>query len=88
MKYSVRYSERAVKELTKLDRPIALMIYAWVTKNLEGTSYPRQHGKALTGKYSGYWRYRVGSYRLIAEIVENEVRIDIIKVGHRSKIYG
>mgnify|MGYP001790223778 FL=1 len=29
---------------------------------------PKQRGKALTGNLKGLWRYRVGSYRIVAEI--------------------
>jgi mRNA interferase RelE/StbE len=28
---------------------------------------PRLLGKALTGGYAGYWRYRVGDYRIICD---------------------
>lgn len=63
------------------------MIKAWIEKNLVGCENPRQHGKGLTANHSGRWRYRIGDYRLIAEIIENEVIILILNIGHRSDIY-
>ncbi|WP_320129405.1 type II toxin-antitoxin system RelE/ParE family toxin [uncultured Sphaerochaeta sp.] len=48
---------------------------------------PGQHGKGLTAKRSGQWRYRVGNYSLIAEIQEERVVIIILNVGHRREIY-
>ena len=67
-KYEVKFSEAAIKELKKLDKPTATMIKLWVIQNLENTINPRQHGKSLTANYSGKWRYRVGNYRLLADL--------------------
>ena len=85
--YSVEYSERAIKELKKLNRYTRQMIYAWISKNLVGCENPRQHGKGLTANRSGQWRYRIGDYRLICEIKDNELVILALSVGHRREIY-
>ena len=87
MTYTVRYAKAALKSLRKLDRPIAAMLYAWVGKNLVGCTDPRAHGKALTANRSGLWRYRVGDYRLIAQIDDSAVTILMLEIGHRSSIY-
>jgi len=85
--YSVIYSEKAVKALQKLDKYTAAMLYGWIDKNLAECSNPRIQGKALAYEKKEYWRYRVGSYRLIADIQDNLIRIEIINVGHRREIY-
>ncbi len=87
MSYRVEFTAAAVKELKKLDRATAAMITGWVRKNLEGCDDPRRHGKGLTANRSGQWRYRVGDYRLLAEIQESKIVILILHVGHRSEIY-
>lgn len=87
MRYTVRFTQRAKKDLKKLDRCTAALILGWVRKNLENCENPRIHGKALTANRSGQWRYRVGDYRLLAEIEENTVTILIVNVGHRREIY-
>lgn len=87
MTYHVVFTKAALKELKKLDRQTAAMITGWVRKNLEGCEDPRQHGKGLTANRSGQWRYRVGDYRLLAEIQDDKIVILILKVGHRSEIY-
>ena len=84
--YSVTYSDKAVKALLKLDRYTVAMIYGWIDKNLEGCDNPRIHGKALDYKFKGYWRYRIGDYRLIADIQDNILNIEIIRAGHRREI--
>lgn len=85
--YRVEYSERSIKELKKLDRYTRQMIYAWIGKNLVGCENPRKQGKGLTANRSGQWRYRIGDYRLICEIKDNELVILALSVGHRREVY-
>ena len=85
--YSVRLSESAKKDLKKIDKLQAKIIVAWLRKNLEGCENPRQHGKPLGYNRKGEWRYRVGSYRLIADIQDSIVTIEIVNVGHRREVY-
>lgn len=87
MSYKVIFTEQSKKELSKLDKSTMRLILAWIRKNLEGCSDPRQHGKGLTGNHSGQWRYRVGDYRLIAEIEDEKITIIILTVGHRRDVY-
>ena len=87
MSYHVEFTETARRELKKLDRYMAAMILGWIRKHLEGCADPRQHGKGLTANHCGEWRYRIGDYRLLAEIQDNRILILILRVGHRSEIY-
>ena len=87
MGYEVRYSESAKKELRKIDRHRAQIIIAWIEKNLIGCENPRLYGKPLGYDRKGDWRYRVGLYRIIADIQDNIVTIEIVAVGHRREIY-
>ncbi|NLP47492.1 MAG: type II toxin-antitoxin system RelE/ParE family toxin [Clostridiales bacterium] len=86
--YHVFFEKNAEKYLRKMDPTQQKILIAWVAKNLENTKNPRAHGQPLKGVLKDYWRYRVGDYRLIAEIDDNEIRIIIIKIGHRRDIYG
>ena len=88
MNYSVEFSRMALRQLKKLDKPTAALILGWIRKNLEGCSDPRLHGKGLTADRSGQWRYRVGDYRLIAEIEDERLVILMLNVGHRRDIYS
>ncbi len=78
---------QAQKQLKKMDRNQARIIVAWIRKNLEGTTNPRQFGKGLVGNRSGEWRYRIGNYRILANINESDIVIEIFSIGHRSIIY-
>jgi mRNA interferase RelE/StbE len=87
MPYEVLYSEHALKALKKMDKHQAGIIVAWIEKNLVGCTNPHLYGKALTGGLQGYWRYRIGVQRIIAEIKDAVLVIEIINAGHRKDIY-
>ena len=85
--YSVEYSATAVKQLSKMDTATRKLIRAWIEKNLVGCTDPRAHGKGLTGDKSGKWRYRIGNYRILAQIYDDRLVIHVFKVGHRRDVY-
>lgn len=87
MKYTVKTTPRFDKEFKKLDKYTMKMIKSWINKNLVGCENPRLHGKGLTSNRSGQWRYRIGDYRLICSIEENELVILALSVGHRRDVY-
>lgn len=57
-------------------------------KNIERSENPRLHGKGLIENRTGQWRYRIGDYRVICEIKDDEIIVLILDVGHRRNIYG
>ena len=87
MKYQVVFTEKAKKQLKKLDKHISSLILGWLEKNTQNCENPRIHGKGLVENKSGQWRYRVGDYRIICEIQDNEVIILVLEIGHRKEIY-
>ena len=87
MKYDVEYSKIAMNTIKKMDSSTSKLIRTWIEKNLINTENPRIKGKALTGDLKGLWHYRVGDYRILADIQGNKIGILILDMGHRSKIY-
>ncbi|BDR52262.1 plasmid stabilization system protein [Bombiscardovia nodaiensis] len=87
MNFSVTYTKQALKQLRKLDAFTRATILQWIDKNLEGTPEPRGHGKGLSANRAGLWRYRVGDYRILATINDQEITIVVLSVGHRSSVY-
>ena len=87
LKYTVETTERFEKEFKRLDRYTQRMLKSWIEKNLVGCENPRAKGKGLTANRSGQWSYRIGDYRLICLIQDNELVILALTVGHRSDVY-
>lgn len=86
-RYKVKISNKAKKQLKKIDRHDALIIKLWIEKHLIGTTNPYMYGKALKGNLGELWRYRVGKYRILSKINDDIVEIEIVKVGHRKEVY-
>lgn len=88
MGFKVAFTKEALKSLKKLDKGIARLIMSWIRKNLEGCTDPRAHGKGLVANRSGQWRYRIGDYRLLCEIQDEQILILVLEIGHRREIYN
>ena len=86
-KWSIEYSAEAIKDLKHFDNYVSKMIITWIDKNLNGIENPRSKGKALTSNLKGYWRYRIGDYRLICELHDDRLVILCVTVGHRKEVY-
>ncbi|RSJ54030.1 Plasmid stabilization system protein [Streptococcus gordonii] len=87
-KYQVCYSSTFFKAMDKLDRGTQKIIAKWIDKHLVNVDFPRAPGKYLSGNLSGYVRFRVGSYRIIAKVDEEDFVILNIHVAKRSKVYN
>jgi len=87
LKYKVEYTKEALNQLKKLDISVSRLILSWISKNLEGCSNPRIHGKALSANRKGQWRYRVGDYRILTLIEDDRLIILVVTIGHRKDVY-
>jgi len=85
--WKIELTEQAVKQLKKMGPSEAKRITQYLRKRIEPLEDPRILGKALKGDLSTLWRYRVGDYRLICELKENELIVLVVRVGHRKEIY-
>lgn len=83
-RYSIAYKPSAVKALRKLDRQHQQAI---ITAIEALAHQPRPDGvKKLQGG-EGEYRLRVGSYRVIYDINDNELIVLVLHLGHRKDIY-
>ncbi|QOR45400.1 type II toxin-antitoxin system RelE family toxin [Trueperella pecoris] len=86
--WRVELTARARKQLKKMDRFDARILATWIKNNLDGCADPRAFGKGLTANRSGEWRYRVGSYRILALIHDDIITIEVFSIGRRDTIYN
>ena len=88
MAWTIEFAEAASRQILKLDRPVARRIVRFLGERVSESPDPRAVGEALKGDELGQFRkYRVGDYRVIAEIRDAEIRIVVIRLGHRSDVY-
>jgi mRNA interferase RelE/StbE len=84
MKFQIIWSESAAKELKKLDRTVARHIYKKVSQLCENP----YNFDVIKMVGDPYFRLRVGDYRVVFDIQNDVLRILVLKVGHRKKIYN
>ena len=87
--WRIEVTEKAAKQIKKLGSVDAKRIRDYLRDRIAPLEHPRQLGKPLQGSELGsYWRYRVGDYRILCELHDDELIVLVIEAGHRRKIYG
>ena len=84
MTYKIVPTPKFAKSFKKLDPFVRKQIKAYLNRVTEN---PRAKGTALVANRTGQWRYRIGAYRVIVNIQDNELIILALEVGHRRDIY-
>jgi mRNA interferase RelE/StbE len=86
--WAIEFDEAAKKELAKLDRQVARRLLDFLTQRVISLKDPRSVGQALKGSKLGeFWKYRVGDFRIIANIQDQKMIILVLRVGSRRDIY-
>ncbi len=85
MSYQINVLEPASKELEHLDKPVAQRIIRrirWLADNINAIT-----PQPLKADLTGFYKLRVGDYRVIYETLHSELTIIIHLIGHRRNIY-
>ncbi|WP_028279632.1 type II toxin-antitoxin system RelE/ParE family toxin [Arthrobacter sp. H5] len=86
MTYSIRLAPKAAKHIQKLDPAVRKRIRIFLEDRLGKLENPRQLGTKLVN--DEFWRYRIGDYRILTTIDDEQVLVLIVEVAHRREIYG
>lgn len=84
MTYRIGYTPKALKQVGRLDKSVVRRIRLFMERLDRGN--PRLVGKPLAGD-SGFWRYRVGDYRILVSILDEELLVLVVDVDHRRQVY-
>ena len=87
MAWIINIDERAKKELKKLGATAAKEILDYLSERIAPSENPRAYGAALRFDLSGYWKYRVGDYRIVCKIEDTALTVLVVHVGHRRDVY-
>ena len=88
MAWRIELSDSATKQLRRLDPQVAKRILTYLRDRIAPLDDPRSIGEALRGKMLGdFWKYRVGDWRIIADIEDGVMRITVIRLGNRREVY-
>ncbi|MGC8491378.1 MAG: type II toxin-antitoxin system RelE family toxin [Syntrophobacteraceae bacterium] len=88
MAWKIELDPRAERELDRIDPNTARRLLVFLHGRLAKLDDPRSIGEALKGSRLGeFWKYRVGDFRIIAKIEDTEIRILVVRIGHRKEVY-
>jgi mRNA interferase RelE/StbE len=85
--WTIIYTDTARRQLHKLDKKSARRILQYMEEKIATLENARSLGKALRGVLGDLWRYRVGDYRVICELQDNELRVLVVRIGNRKDVY-
>lgn len=83
MTYSLRIKKSAAKALAKITKPDRLRLIEAIDRLRDEP----HAGGVLKGEFSGLRRLRVGDYRIVYEVIDAELVVLVIRVGHRREVY-
>jgi mRNA interferase RelE/StbE len=85
--WRIEFDPAAAKELRKLGVPEAERIAKFLSRRLAKLEDPRSVGEALKGRLGQLWKYRIGDYRVIADILDSVLLILVVRIDHRREVY-
>jgi mRNA interferase RelE/StbE len=88
MAWKIDLSSNALKQLRKLDTPVANRILKFLRDRIEKLDDPRKIGERLQGPLGEFWKYRVGDYRVICSLQDDKLVVWVVRIGHRSEVYS
>ncbi len=88
MAWTIKFDGSAKRELKRLDKQVQQNIRNYLRNKIATDLDPYRFGTPLRKNLSGLWKYRVGDYRVICDIQDQEITVLVLRVGHRKKVYG
>jgi mRNA interferase RelE/StbE len=82
--WTIEFLPEVEKDLRKIGAAEARRIIATVETRIAKLEDPRQLGSALRGSLSGLWRWRIGDYRVVARIEDDQVTILMVSGGAQA----
>lgn len=86
--WQVKIDERFYRDLKKIDKKVGQEVFTYLQERIATNENPRRFGKPLIHHLHGLWRYRVRDYRIICRIVEDELIVLALRIGHRKNVYN
>ena len=88
MAWKVEFSAGVEKSLKRLDAQDVRRILSFLHERVALAKNPRLIGQALKGSELGqFWKYRVGDYRVIADLQDEKVTVLVVRIGNRREVY-
>ncbi len=91
--FTVEFSPKASKQITKLEKPIQKAIFDYIKRIISAKNIKELYelgGTELVGNLKGLWRFKTKEfkdYRLIAYMADDKIVITVLAVEARNESY-
>ena len=85
MIYNIFYDNRISDDLKKIPSPTKKRLRTAIENKL--ATNPEKFGEPLRKNLRGFWKLRVGDYRIVFKVDNDEAVITIIAIIHRKEVY-
>lgn len=88
MAWTIEFHRHATRDLDRIATHDRRRILRFLKDRVAPGPDPRALEEALRGRdLGGFWKYRVGDYRLVCDIQDHRVLVVVVRVGHRREVY-
>lgn len=87
MIWNLEFSKHSAKRFSKLEKSLQVRILKYFKNTVLPHKNPKVLAKPLMGGFAGYWRFRIGEYRMIVDIQDDKMTIVALNIAHRREVY-
>lgn len=87
MTWIIEFAPAAEKLLARMDTATERRVLTFLRKRVASHPDPKQLAEPLRGQWRGYYRFRIGDYRVICQFHDNTMVLLVVTLGHRRDIY-
>ncbi|WP_299981563.1 type II toxin-antitoxin system RelE/ParE family toxin [Desulfobacula sp.] len=87
MAWTINFIPKVKKELKKLDKKDSKAILDFLEKEVLLLDDPREKAIRLKENLRKFWKFRVGQFRIIADIQENKLLVLVVRIANRKDVY-
>ena len=88
MTYRISFDPAAQRDLDKMDPQARPRLLKYLNERIAPLEDARSlGGPLLASQFFGYWRYRIGDYRITCDIQNDELHILVVKGGQSARVW-
>ncbi|HCY86908.1 MAG TPA: type II toxin-antitoxin system mRNA interferase toxin, RelE/StbE family [Desulfobacteraceae bacterium] len=87
MTWTIEFHPKVKRELRKLDKKDSKALLDFLEHEILSLDDPREKAVQLKENLKEFWKFRVGQFRIIADIQEDVLLILVVRVGNRKDVY-
>jgi mRNA interferase RelE/StbE len=85
--WTIKFIPKVKRELRKLDKKDSKALLDFLEKEILPLDDPREKAVQLKQNLKEFWKFRVGQFRIIVDIQDNELLVLVVRIANRKDVY-